>query len=281
MGDGTFDPKLYRADSKATLLPPYLADVDPWMGETAADNRYALLDGGGDTLPDLLVGRLPVNTIAETQIVVDKIVGYETSPYPGGWNGNVVFVAGAGDEAGDFAAASQALASAYIHAPFSARPIYYAPPTTTVTGTQQAIRTDWNAGAGLLLYNGHSSVRQWDAARLFHRDDVAALCNAGRLPVVLEMTCFTGLFHEASGTTLDESLLRAATGGAVAVWGATGLGIATGHHYLAQGFLASVFQSPAGTIGAATLSGKLALAASASSALDLLDTFNAVPQKLL
>ena len=45
VGDGTFDPKLYRADSKETFLPPYLADVDPWMGETAADNRYALLDG--------------------------------------------------------------------------------------------------------------------------------------------------------------------------------------------------------------------------------------------
>ena len=66
VGDGTFDSKLYRADSGETLLPPYLADVDPWMGETAADNRYALLDGGVDFLPDLFVGRLPVNTITET-----------------------------------------------------------------------------------------------------------------------------------------------------------------------------------------------------------------------
>ena len=273
VGDGTFDPKRYRADSKETFLPPYLADVDPWMGETAADNRYALLDGEGDTLPDLLVGRLPVNTIRETQIVVDKIVSYESDPYPGGWNGAVVFVAGAGDEAGDFAADAQALASAYIRAPFNARPIYFVPPATTVTDTQEAILTAWNGGAGLLLYNGHASVRQWDAARLFHRDDVAALRNGGRLPVVLELTCFTGLFHEASGTTLDESLLRAAGGGALAVWGATGLGVATGHQYLAQGFLASVFQGPASTLGAATLSGKLALAASASSALDLLETF--------
>lgn len=273
VGDGTFDPKLYRADSKATLLPPYLADVDPWMGETAADNRYALLDGSDDSLPDLLVGRLSVNTLTETQIVVDKIVAYESDPYPGGWNSRVVFVAGAGDEAGDFAADSQALAAAYIRAPFSARPIYFAPPSTTVTETQQAIRTDWNAGAGLLLYNGHSSVRQWDAARLFHRDDVAGLRNGGRLPVVLELTCFTGLFHEASGTTLDESLLRAAAGGAVAVWGATGLGVATGHQQLAQGFLAAVFQSQPGTIGAATLAGKLRLVASGASALDLLDTF--------
>ena len=277
VGDGTFDPKLYRADSQETFLPAYLADVDPWMGETAADNRYALLDGGaqggGDMLPDLLVGRLPVNTITETQIVVDKIVRYETDPYPGGWNSNVIFVADAADAAGDFAADSDQLASEFIQAPFTPRPIYYAPPTTTVTDTHQAILTRWNAGAGLILYNGHSSVRQWSAERLFHRDDVAALHNASQLPVVLEMTCFTGLFHEPGGTTLDETLLRAADGGAVAVWGATGLGVATGHQQLAQGFLASVFQRHEGTIGAGTLSGKLKLVASGSSALDLVDTF--------
>ena len=273
VGDGTFDPKLYRADSKETFLPPYLADVDPWMGETAADNRYALLDGGGDFLPDLFVGRLPVNTITETQIVVDKIVRYETDPSLSGWNSKVVFVADDADAGGDFAADSDELAAAFIWAPFTPRPIYYAPPTTSVADTHQAILTRWNAGAGLILYNGHSSVRQWAAERLFHRDDVAALHNASQLPVLLEMTCFTGLFHEPGGTTLDETLLRAAEGGAVAVWGPTGLGVATGHQQLAEGFLASVFQRHEGTIGAGTLSGKLKLVASGSSALDLVDTF--------
>ena len=44
VGDGSFDPRQYRADSPPTFIPPYLADVDPWAGETAADNRY--VDGG-------------------------------------------------------------------------------------------------------------------------------------------------------------------------------------------------------------------------------------------
>ncbi len=277
VGDGTSDPKRYRADSHETLLPPYLADVDPWMGETAADNRYVMLDGGtpgsGDILPDLLVGRLPVNTITETQIVVDKIVRYEADPYPGGWNSDVILVADAPDAAGDFAADSDRLASEFVQAPFTPWRIYYAPPITTVADTQQAILTRWNAGTGLILFNGHSSVRQWSAERLFHRDDVAALHNGSELPVVLEMTCLTGLFHEPGGTTLDETLLRAAQGGAVAVWGATGLGVANGHRQLAEGFLTSALQRQEGTIGAGTLSGKLALVASGSSALDLVDTF--------
>jgi len=219
------------------------------------------------------VGRLPVNTITETQIVVDKIVKYESEPFPGGWNGDILFVADTADSAGDFAADSAQIAADYIQGPFIPRPIYFAPPTTTVTETQRAILARWNAGAGLIVYNGHSSVRQWAAARLFHRDDVAGLGNGDRLPVVLEMTCFTGFFHDPSGTTLDESLLRVAGGGAVAVWGSTGLGVSTGHQQLAQGFLAAVFQGGTANIGGGVLAGKLRLLASSSSALDLVDTF--------
>ena len=238
------------------------------------------MDGGPRTAIDrrpppreLELQRTPVNTITETQIVADKIVRYETHPSPGGWNSNVVFVADDADAGGNFAADSDQLAAAFIQTPFTPRPIYYAPPATTVADTHQAILTRWDAGAGLILYHGHSSVRQWATERLFHRDDVAALHNARRLPVVLQMTCLTGLFHEPGGTTLDETLLLAAEGGAVAVWGPTGLGVANGHQQLAQGFLASAFQRHEGTIGAGALSGKLKLVASGSSALDLVDTF--------
>jgi hypothetical protein len=274
VGDGNYDPKRYRANSKETLLPPNLADVDPWMGETAADNRYALLDGGSDILPDVLIGRLPVNTITETRTVVNKIVRYETAPEPGRWNGDIVFVADDADEGGHFAADSGQLAAGHVPSPFVASAIYYAPPTTTVPDTQQAVLARWNAGAGMIVYTGHSSVRQWAAERLFHRDDVAGLRNGRRLPVVLEMTCFTGFFHEPNGTTLDETLVRAAEGGAVAVWGASGLGVAAGHQRLAEGFLDALYARHEGTLGAGTLSGRLKLVASGSSALDLVDTFN-------
>ena len=274
VGDGNYDPKRYRASSKETLLPPYLADVDPWMGETAADNRYALLDGDPDILPDVLIGRLPVNTITETQTVVDKIVRYQMNPEPGAWSGTIGLVADDSDEGGDFAADAAHIAAAHVPPPLVVRAIYYAPPITTVPATQQAILARWNAGAGVIFYTGHSSVRQWAAERLFHRDDVAALRNGRRLPVVLEMTCFTGFFHEPNGTTLDETLVRAAEGGAVAVWGASGLGVAAGHQQLAEGFLDSLYQRHEGTLGAGTLSGRLKLVASGSSALDLVDTFN-------
>ena len=46
-------------------MPPYLAFVDPWLGEIAADMRYGDLDGDG--LPEVSVGRLTANSLAEAE----------------------------------------------------------------------------------------------------------------------------------------------------------------------------------------------------------------------
>ncbi len=270
VGDGSFDPKRYRVDSPPTFIPPYLADVDPWAGEAAADNRYVTVDGV-DNLPDMLIGRLPVKTLTETQTVVDKIVQYETNPFPGGWNANVTFVADNADEAGNFAAASDVIATTYVTVPFTPQRIYYTPPATTITTTHQAVLNVFNIGALIIQYTGHSSWQQWAAERFFHLDDLSALHNDRRWPIVIEMTCFTGAFQRPE-PTLDAGLLTLKNGGAVATWGATGLGVNTGHSSLDDGFFQAVFSDTVSTVGQATLAGKLSLAATGQN-LDLLDTF--------
>ncbi len=270
VGAGNFDPRRYRSASPPTLIPPYLANVDPWAGETAADNRYVAVDGA-DTLPDMLIGRLPVHTLAETYTVVAKIVQYETQPFPGGWNAAVTLVADDADGAGDFAAMSDALATTYITAPFTAQRIYFTPPSTSVTTTQQAVLQAFNNGTLIIQYTGHSSWQQWAGERFLHLDDLAALHNDRRWPIVLEMTCFTGAFHRPEAT-LDAGLVTQRDGGAAATWGATGLGLSTGHSHLAAGFWQAVFSDTVNTVGEATLAGKLSLAATGQHS-DLLDTF--------
>lgn len=270
VGAGNFDPRRYRSASPPTLIPPYLADVDPWAGETAADNRYVAVDGV-DTLPDMLLGRLPVQTLAEAYSVVAKIVQYETQPYPGGWNVAVTLVTDDADGAGDFAAAAETLATTYITAPFTAQRIYFTPPATPVATMQQSVLQAFNNGALIIQYTGHSSWQQWAGERFLHLDDLAALRNDRRWPIVLEMTCFTGAFHRPE-PTLDAGLLTLPGGGAAATWGATGLGISTGHSRLAAGFWQAVFSDTVSTVGEATLAGKLSLAATGQHS-DLLDTF--------
>ncbi|HMQ32477.1 MAG TPA: C25 family cysteine peptidase, partial [Chloroflexaceae bacterium] len=97
--------------------------------------------------------------------------------------------------------------------------------------------------------------------------DPDGLSNGGRLPIVLAMTCLTSGFHQPafSGTTLDERLLLSPGGGAVAVWGPAGLGVAHGHDALLRGFLAGLRAAPGtATLGELTLAGYGALRADAA-----------------
>jgi len=58
----------------------------------AIDNWYAQLEGV-DSIPDIIIGRLPVNTLARAESLVAKIVRYETSPDTGLWTQTVLLVA--------------------------------------------------------------------------------------------------------------------------------------------------------------------------------------------
>ncbi len=271
VGDASFDPKQYRAASTKTWVAPFLLEADPWIGEVPADNRFVTFDGGyDDILPDMMIGRLPVNSLSETQTVVNKIVQYETNPEFGVWNGRVPFVADNEDNAGDFAYHSNTLISQFINFPWVAQSLYLDMTQNSADEIHELLLGTWNQGSGIIVYNGHSSRHQWAAERVFHLDDVASLHNGDRLPVVLEMTCLTGSYHIPDLVTLDEELVRAENGGAVAVWGATGLGVATGHQELASGFFQTVLVDGNPVIGEAILAGKLNLK---NFQRDLVDTF--------
>ena len=75
LGDGTNDMRKYRTTNN-TYVPPYLYLADPDLGETAADNRFVTFIGN-DNMPDMHIGRFPVNTTEQAQVMVDKTINYE------------------------------------------------------------------------------------------------------------------------------------------------------------------------------------------------------------
>ncbi|MCS7260647.1 MAG: C25 family cysteine peptidase [Anaerolineae bacterium] len=276
LGDGSYDFKNHSGYNPRTYIPPFLADVDPWWGETASDNRLVTLVGS-DILPDMLIGRLPANSPAEASAMVDKVIAYENNAVAP-WFLTQLIVADNPDDAGDFYAEGDS-AYMYAGAPFSPLRLYYGKPATQphmyadAEVLKHTLIDRINHGASLVTYFGHSSWHQWAVEDLFHLDDVARLNNQTRLPVVLEMTCFTAFFHHPQYPTLDESLVRWSRGGVVAAWGSTGLGVTLGHSRLHHGFYTAVRAGSGGArVGAGTLAGKLAVWSSGVD-LDLLDTF--------
>lgn len=306
VGDGTSDPHGFSGNANINYIPPYLAMVDPWLGETACEACYAQLDGDtplDDPLPDLALGRLPVKSAAELSALVAKIVAYERAPTDLSWQTRALFVAdnyreadGAPDSAGDFAAAADA-AAAMAPAGVTVERVYYDPwrlddsgapladPWRVGDAAEARARTlaALSAGAGVVTYVGHSHTWQWavtdpadPAGYLLGLYDPDSLTNIGRLPVVLEMTCLTAAFQTParSGTTLDERLLLA-PGGAAAVWGPTGMGVGHGHDMLQRGFFRALWAAPAerAQVGSLAASGYLELFAHGACCQETLRTY--------
>ncbi len=279
LGDGHYDPRNYLGTNAPTFIPPYLAAVDPFEGLTAADNRYVAYDPVPPTVnpvPFMHLGRLPANTLADAQAMVNKIISYETGPTDLSWQRQTTFVADNPDYAGDFWANSDMVADNYtlLPAEYNRQKIYYQA-NTPASQTTAAIVDAINAGTLLLNYHGHASWRSWASEGIWQVSHLSQLTNQGRYPVVLVMGCLEGYFivPYANLQSLGESIVRQANAGAVASWSPAGKGVAAGHDVIFQAFYEAIFGQGITQIGAATSYAKAALDASSSPFKDLIDTY--------
>jgi hypothetical protein len=273
VGDGTLDFKNYLGEPTRNYIPPFLAAVDPWISETASDNLYVTISGD-DPLPDMHIGRLPVNTSLQASTMITRILGYEQNPPDGAWNQQVLFVADAYDpDAGDFAALSDIIADNHVPDSYSTDKVYSGV-THSVSEARAAIISAINDGRLVVNYIGHSSFEFWGTGNLFDVSNIPSLTNTERLPLMLPMTCYEGFFHNPYTQSLGESIVRAPNGGAIASWSPTGLGVATGHDFLNRGVYDALFREGITQIGPATTYAKYYLYANSGGFYhDLLDTY--------
>jgi len=290
VGDGTWNFKQFntgRYGSETIYMPPNLGWVDPWQGEVDATNLLATIVGN-DPIPDLFIGRLPVNSAVELDAVINKIIDYEQTPNQD-WQRNFTFVAdNVPDPAGDFEASAEYLISNYVKPGFTANRIYvsdYCPPTNPPTpcpAAKAAITSTLNTtGTLLMTYIGHGAVQNWSKEQIFTNNDIPLLNNSDQLPLIFSLTCMDGYWigpHgpiSVLGPSLIEEIVRADAKGAVSAFAPGGLGVSTGHDSLARGFYKSIFEDGNWILGPATLSARLSLFASGSN-FDLINTYNII-----
>lgn len=274
-GDGHYDYQNFFGYNQPIFIPPYLGDLDPYLGETAVDNRLVAISGS-DPLPDMHIGRLPANSLAEATNIVDKIIAYENNPLLlDGWHEKVTFVTDNPDSAGDFYALSDAISSGYLPQNYQQEKIYLGLTHATAAEVKSTLLSAVNQGRLLVSYIGHASTSWWAYEKLLTKDDVPALTNAGRLAFFVPMTCLEGYFINPSSSSpaLAETLVRAQASGAIASWSPTGLGVATGHDVLQRGLFTALFQDRQVHLGAAASQAKYYLYANSLGSHDLIDTY--------
>ncbi len=242
-GDASYDPKNYTGQGTNDLVPTKL--IDTALQETASDDWLA--DFNSDGLADISLGRLPTRTVAETNALVAKIVGYENAaPDP---SRGALLVAD-----NSFEGPSNAVQSLL-------------PPGMTVTTVNRGSADDAtihnqiiaaiNQGPLVANYIGHGSNGVWTGASLLSSGDAATLGNTNRLSVFTMMTCFNGFFQDAYNDSLSEALLKS-PGGAVAVWASTTLTEPGGQNAIDQEFYRLLFGAQPATLGDAARAAKTA-----------------------
>ncbi len=283
VGDGHWNFKGYapeRYGDAPVYMPPNLAYVDPWQGEVDSANLLATIVGD-DTMPDLAIGRLPVASSSEADAFVSKVIAYEQTEYQN-WQRNIVFVAdNIPDDSGDFVELSDNIINNYVEpAPlFQAERIYLNTYGCSGAGQPEcenvsyAITNTLNTTGTLILnYIGHGSAERWTHEVVLHLDDLPTIQNASQLPVILSMTCLDGYWILPNKNDMATEMIVKSDGGAIGTFSPTGLGVATGHDALHEGFYDTIFNVGMWDLGSATLGSKLELFGSGSHP-DLMHTF--------
>ncbi len=258
LGDGHWNFKGYNPTKYPpgpNPIPPYLAFVDPWQGEAPADALYGDIDGDGRS--DLAVGRIPVNTLGEANIVVGKIIAYDDSLRLARWQRRSIFVADNTDPngpeyAGDFQALSDEIIRDYLPRDQYVERIYLNTPTApNADAARQAIANAIQSGAFMLHYTGHGEITSWAHEQIWRTIDVAGLQNGGALPVIMTLNCLDGYFAYPGTPGMAETMLLRQGGGSVAAISSAGRGLAPDQQNLRKLMMTTLFRDDVQELGRA------------------------------
>lgn len=282
VGDGHYDFKNHMATNLPNLIPPYLLHVDPFLGETAVDNRYVSVDGPDDFLPEMHIGRIPAKSAADVTAYVDKVAAYEAMP-TGAWQQRAVFVADNKDDpAGNFHTLSDLVRLQWLPEAYEDSAIYYRMDAAHDTGAEMraAIKTAMNNGAAYLQWFGHASQFRWGSVSMFDILDPATLAATAQLPFTVHLGCWSGYFIGIQGSpiynrneqSLGEVLTLTPGRGAVVDLSPTGLHVGSALLELNRGLVKALFQDGIVRVGAAVDASKLYVYQVGSSYTDVIDT---------
>lgn len=229
-----------------TVVPP------KELGGQITDRPYFCMGDSRDGTPDFSHGRIPVNTIAEAKIVVDKMISFEKNPSTDQafYQTGVHHAYFQDDSIADGMAnrrfvqtSEDILLNLQQHGKTIKRVYYtesYVDPTKwsnyyggggPVPSYLRRPNFAWNGdvfemmehvldGAFYLLRRGHGVAEGWEPP-FFRTYHVNALTNGNKLPVIFSICCSSGEYDKVGYDCFVEECLENPNGGGIAVIAAT------------------------------------------------------------
>jgi len=224
IGDMSFDYRKVLSSSRASFVPaaPLYSDI---YGISASDNNLVVFNAPY-SVPEMSIGRISIETVDEGNIFLDKLEQY---PADAGkeWQRTTLLLASGVDEFDElvnrFNERSEDLETRFV-GPVGLKADYVfrypmEPDHLQYKGTGVEIRQKIDNGAVVVNYYGHGGGYQWDLT--FLNDDIYALNNANRQPLVLSFTCLTA--HYDNQNVFGEQFIKVPNKGAIGFIGSSAL----------------------------------------------------------
>ncbi|HKK57882.1 MAG TPA: type IX secretion system sortase PorU, partial [Salinivirga sp.] len=257
-GDGSYDN--ISESNNTNYIPTFQTDWVYSYRSVACDDFFVMLDSGegGDegsldlngTL-DMGVGRFPVSTVNQAQIMVDKTIDYVANPNLGPWKNDLVFV---GDDADgiDYYLQQDAYELATIVRNkykwmnpkmilMDAYPQESTPAGERYPEVTKAINGNIHRGVLIFNYTGHGSETRLAHEGILNKNTVKNWTN-DKLPFFVTGSCEVSRYDNKNRQSLGEAILLKENAGAITLFSTTRVVYGNANQTLSENLYNTIFE---------------------------------------
>ncbi|HEY9113709.1 MAG TPA: type IX secretion system sortase PorU [Bacteroidales bacterium] len=239
-GDASFDYK-HRIHGNTNLVPTYESlESLKETGSFVTDDFFGLLDDneGSNSVGnlDIGIGRLPVTTVKEATVAVDKIEHYmsRNEDVMGNWRNNICFVADDMDANLHLDQANSMIDIVdTLHPGFHINKIFSdayqkikVPNGKRFPEVNTQIKKQVDQGALILNYTGHGGLIGWSEEVILDVPTIRSFENLDNMPLFITATCEFSRYDNPEFVSAGELLFLNEKGGGIALMTTTRLAYA-------------------------------------------------------
>ncbi|MCB0750776.1 MAG: hypothetical protein KDC52_04830, partial [Ignavibacteriae bacterium] len=259
IGDATYDYKYYIKQSTGVSLS---TNYVPSYGNPTGDYWYGIWDDANSSIPQVKVGRLPINNVEELEYYKSKIENNESQPF-GSWNKEYLFFTGGGtqSEINQLKIVNDAVIQQHVNVPplFGNYWHFYKtvnPQTDFGPYSSEVYKNAINTGGVFISYLGHSGTATWDNSI----NSILQLENKiNRNPLITDFGCSTNKFAEPDIICFGEKSLFDNAGQSLGYVGNSSLGFLSSASNVPPLFYENIINDTLHEVGSAHLKSKIDL----------------------
>ena len=257
-GDGSYD-NISTTDN-TNFIPTFQTNrIDSYLS-VACDDFFVMLDEGegGDEFDyslngklDMGVGRFPVNTGRQAEIILEKTLDYMQNPNLGPWKNNLVFVGDDADKT-DYYLQEDAYELADIIMTnyrwmnpklilLDAYPQESTPAGERYPEVIKSIKGHIHNGTLIFNYTGHGSEERLAHEAILDKNTVKGWSN-DKLPFFMTGSCEVSRYDNKNLQSLGEAILLKENGGAITLFSTTRVVFGGSNQTLSRNFYNNIFK---------------------------------------